>query len=356
MNILLIGPKQGVGGISAVIDTVLSSWNYSEDKLLRIETSVYKEGGLKDEILTFCKAVIQFFIANAKYNLDVIHIHSSFRYSFFRKSIFLVFCRLLKKKTILHIHASDFYSFFIYQENRWVKKYIAFILKNAIKVVVLCHDWEEKLKLHFKLTNTTVIKNPCQNENIYPKESFQRDKVSFLFMGFYISSKGILDLLQATAELHQDQSKPLELILCGKGEMEGQIDSFIKIKEMSKSVFNKGWVSGIEKENIFRNADVFVLPSCKEGMPMVILEAFAYGLPVISTYVSGIPEIIQEKENGLLFQPGDVFALIKCMRLLRDNVSLRQKMSNNNLEYVKYFHPSAITREWRQLYQKVSEA
>lgn len=67
-----------------------------------------------------------------------------------------------------------------------------------------------------------------------------------------------------------------------------------------------GWVCGSEKDKFLTEADVFFLPSYNEGMPMAILDAMGYALPIISTTVGGIPQIVQDGVNGYVGIPGDV--------------------------------------------------
>ena len=82
-------------------------------------------------------------------------------------------------------------------------------------------------------------------------------------------------------------------------------------------------------------SDIFILPSYAEGLPIAILEAMAAKLPVISTSVGSIPEVIKEKINGYLIKPGDYKALANRIILLAKNKSLRMKIGNNNRNILK---------------------
>lgn len=75
-----------------------------------------------------------------------------------------------------------------------------------------------------------------------------------------------------------------------------------------------GWVSGEAKDNAFKEAMIFCLPSYAEGFPMSVLDAWSYGLPVITTPVGGIPDVAQDGVNMLLFNPGDIDMLAKQMK------------------------------------------
>ena len=83
------------------------------------------------------------------------------------------------------------------------------------------------------------------------------------------------------------------------------------------------WISPAERDQLLENADAFVLPSYNEGLPMSMLEAMAWGLPAIVTPVGGIPEVISDKQNGLLVQPGNQQQLVQAMQSLIEDERLR---------------------------------
>ncbi|MDI3281475.1 MAG: glycosyltransferase, partial [Bacillota bacterium] len=81
-----------------------------------------------------------------------------------------------------------------------------------------------------------------------------------------------------------------------------------------------------------READLFILPSLSEGMPLVLLEAMAQGLPVAATAVGGIPELITHERTGLLVPPGDATALASALRRLLADEGLRHSLSRAGLK------------------------
>jgi glycosyltransferase involved in cell wall biosynthesis len=94
----------------------------------------------------------------------------------------------------------------------------------------------------------------------------------------------------------------------------------------------RGAVSDEEKINAYLEAAIFLLPSYGEGQPLSILEAMAAGLPVISTPVGSIAEVIEQETNGLLISPGDRGALAAAMGRLASDTDLRQRMGQANRE------------------------
>jgi len=132
-------------------------------------------------------------------------------------------------------------------------------------------------------------------------------------VGRLCEQKGQLVLLQA-AHLLFKRGVQLEVVLAGDGEMRGDIEALIRECGLVESVRITGWISGEQVLLELQAARALVLPSFAEGLPVVIMEAMALGRPVISTFVAGIPELVQAGENGWLVPAGDVEALADAMQ------------------------------------------
>ena len=96
----------------------------------------------------------------------------------------------------------------------------------------------------------------------------------------------------------------------------------------------KGVVSVEEKIKLFKSSDIFVLPSYTEGLSMSCLEAMAFGLPVITTPVGAMPDVIKNGKNGIITPVADHERLFENIELLMNNRELRIKMGNNNKENI----------------------
>lgn len=104
---------------------------------------------------------------------------------------------------------------------------------------------------------------------------------------------------------------------------------------------------------MLNGADVYVLPSYKEGLPISILEAMSYSLPVISTRVGGIPEIIMNGKNGLLINPGDKEALYESIIKLKNSEELRIRMGEISKPIVQEHLPIYVESQLKQLYNSL---
>lgn len=147
-----------------------------------------------------------------------------------------------------------------------------------------------------------------------------------LFVGYLRHEKGIPFLLQATQKL-LEKGYALKMTIVGDGPEKDMLQRLTKKMEIGKQVAFQGSVSSDEEmQAIYSTADLFVLPSISEGTPRVLLEAMAAGLPIVATKVGGIPDIIEDGENGILVPPGDAGALAKAIQKVLINESLRRNL------------------------------
>jgi glycosyltransferase involved in cell wall biosynthesis len=125
--------------------------------------------------------------------------------------------------------------------------------------------------------------------------------------------KGQLLLVRAAAELAREGT-PVEIVLVGDGALRGPIESLAKAEHLNGHLRVTGWASNDEVRQQLLASRALVLPSFAEGLPVVIMEALALGRPVISTYVAGIPELVEPGVSGWLVPPGSIQALVGAMR------------------------------------------
>lgn len=121
-------------------------------------------------------------------------------------------------------------------------------------------------------------------------------------------------LLVAAARRMRDEGLQCEIVLVGDGTMRKSIEDAIVSAELQDSITITGWVSGDRVRAEIKAARVLLLPSLSENMPVVIMEAMALGRPVISTYIAGIPELVQNGRTGWLVPASDEIALADAMR------------------------------------------
>jgi glycosyltransferase involved in cell wall biosynthesis len=145
--------------------------------------------------------------------------------------------------------------------------------------------------------------------------------VRFLFLGSLQPHKGIGVVLEA---FRRAPDAPLSLDIAGAGTM---ADACLAAARRDPRIRFHGFVTGGEKEGLLGSADVLLFPSlCWEVVGLVMLEAFAHGVPVIASRTGGIPEFIEDGRTGLLVEPGDAAALATQMRRLAANRDVIEAM------------------------------
>jgi glycosyltransferase involved in cell wall biosynthesis len=136
-------------------------------------------------------------------------------------------------------------------------------------------------------------------------------------VGRLCEQKAQLLIVEAARRL-AESGVSFELVLAGDGELREMIEATIACFGLESCVRITGWISGSEVRTEVLAARALVLPSFAEGLPVVIMEAMALCRPVISTYVAGIPELVNNRDNGWLVPAGDVDALVEAIRQCLD--------------------------------------
>ena len=154
-----------------------------------------------------------------------------------------------------------------------------------------------------------------------------------LYLGWIYDFKGCYDLLRAWAKFRQ-KCPGWRLSVGGKGE----VDRFLAEAEelgVREDIDFLGWVTGPEKEEQFRQADVLILPSYHEGMPMSVLEGMAHGIAIAATPVGGVAEMMVPNVHGLWMKPGDIDGICACLVTLAESPDLRARMGRAAHDHVK---------------------
>lgn len=150
--------------------------------------------------------------------------------------------------------------------------------------------------------------------------------VRLLAVGRLTPAKGQLLLVQACAQLHA-QGVPFELTLVGDGPDRPRLEAAARAAGLDGQLHFTGSLNQHQVREQLARADAFVLPSLAEGIPVVLMEAMASGVPCISCPVNGIPELIEHDHTSLLATPGDVDALALQLRRMIEQPELRARLA-----------------------------
>ncbi len=157
-----------------------------------------------------------------------------------------------------------------------------------------------------------------------------------LFVGWIVREKGVFDLMNAVSR--HPGLRDVEVDLLGGGRSVREMREQATALGVGERLHLHGWKGDVEKLAFYQRADVLVLPSYAEGFPNVILEAMASGLPVVTTPVGGIPDVVRDRVNGLLVPVGDVSSLADALAELKDHRETGVEMGARNREAVQSRH------------------
>lgn len=165
--------------------------------------------------------------------------------------------------------------------------------------------------------------------------------------------KGLLYLLRSL-RLLLDKGQPVLLRLVGSGEQRAELEAERATLNLERMVVFEGYVPpGPALDRYFEEADVFVLPSLSEGVPKVLLEAMARALPVVATKVGGVPDVVQDGENGLLVAPASPDALASAILRAATDEALRTRLSEGALAFAR---EHTAVAEGERIYRGLREA
>jgi glycosyltransferase involved in cell wall biosynthesis len=170
-------------------------------------------------------------------------------------------------------------------------------------------------------------------DNVEPI-AFQCQKPVFLFVGQVIARKGIQVLLEACSLLRQEGYKDYTLMIVGDGAKRQDLEIFVQEHHLQQQVMWVGWVEYGQLGAYFQQADVFVFPTYEDVWGMAVLEAMAFGKPILCSRGANASELVVEGENGYLFNPNDVGELAIAMRHFINDFNLIEQMSKRSQELI----------------------
>jgi glycosyltransferase involved in cell wall biosynthesis len=320
-RVMVVGTgRSSRGGINSVIRAYTQTSLWEKWHCYWLETHIDK--GLLLKFIYYLKAFFLFLVRIPFYQL--VHLHLSEPPSAFRKLIFIRLAKIFGKPVLVHFHSfSTDTTIEGPRQNLYYK-----VFKASDKIIVLSDKWRSSIlqKWPGLSDKLIILYNPCPV--IKPGLNHIKSK-SILFAGGLIDRKGYHDLISGFS-LIAEKNKQWQLVFAGNGEVEKGMQMATDLKIKDQVVF-KGWVNGAVKDDLFRSASIFCLPSYAEGFPMSVLEAWAYGLPVVTTMAGGLADIVIDHENALVTEPGNRKQISTALDNLINDAELRNKLSDKSL-------------------------
>jgi glycosyltransferase involved in cell wall biosynthesis len=316
----------GAGGIDRVVDQLRAQDARSRNVELAFVVSRGKN--VLGSLYNVPWVAIRIAIGALTGRLDVVHLNLASDASTYRKLILSWVCRLFGVPYVIHLHGALFHKF-------WpglpavVRSAVDSFFRNAGAVIVLGEVWRELVASRipeaaehiFVVPNATQSRLQASGAGITP---------NILFLGRLGERKGVPDLLRALAALPKDL--PWTATVAGDGEIDTTRQQ-AKSLGISDRVNIPGWVGADDVERLVDSADILVLPSYDENLPMSVIEGMAAGLGVIATPVGATADIIEHGVTGLLVEPGDVAGLCAAVEQLASDTAWRKRLGRAAREF-----------------------
>ncbi len=233
------------------------------------------------------------------------------------------------------------------------------IFKYVDKVVAIT-PWEhDTLKKYIpEEDKITTIPNGTDKifykkvkDNKFKKDHGIKEKHLVLFFGRLNPTKGPEKLALAAIEITKERK---DVAFVWVGPDEGKLSDVLQlIKHYKNMYYIPAIVDKLKVAEMYQAADVYVLPSYREGLPLTLFEAMAAGLPIVASPVNGVPYEMEEGVNGFLVEYGDIKNLKKRILRVLDDKRLAKKFSENNVKKSKDYHWDNIYKEYMEEYEKL---
>lgn len=302
-----------------------------------------------------------------KHDVDIAHVHTD-------ESILaaLFYMRRKKVPVVVTYHGDIIESY-----GGFIRKMLAYFYNELVNkllfnanIVISPSEYyiEESRFLREYKDKSIAIPNGIKIDEFdipYSKEEC-RDKLGFplnekiiLFVGVLHKGKGPDVLIKAMANIMKS-IPDAKLLFVGRGGMKGELENLERLSErlgVENYVQFAGFVEGNLKPLYYKAADVFVLPSVMkhESFGIVNLEAMACGIPIVASRIGGVPDVVKDRENGLLVQPKDSNELADAIIHLLENEEEREKMGKNGRKKVEDYSWERIAEMTEKIYEEMLE-
>jgi glycosyltransferase involved in cell wall biosynthesis len=274
----------------------------------------------------FAAAALRLLGACLAGRVGLAHIHMASHGSILRKGVLLLLCDVFGVPAIVHIHGGNLDQFCA--RGGIGLSFLRFAFRRVTQVVALGEYWRQLVVTWLGVDPSRVCILP--NAIAAPPEPPPRTPASdceLIFLGYVTPKKGMDDLLAALGSVDLAARK-WRLTIVGAGEID-RYRSMASELGIGDRISFLGWVSETEVPALLSRADILVLPSHFECLPMSIIEAMAHGLPVVATAVGAVPEAVVDGDTGLLVPPEAPSELGRAIARLIDAPAERLRLGSN---------------------------
>jgi glycosyltransferase involved in cell wall biosynthesis len=353
-NILITAPsldtKHNVSGISSLVNFIIHN---NTGKVYK-HFELGRKDNEKRNLLWFFR-IIQttikwMWIVTGK-NIKLVHFNFALsKPSIIRDAPLVLYAKLIQKKMIIHLHGGDYLT--DKKPPAWMKIVLKKVFSGSNPVIVLSPVEQQAVIKDYGLKDAAVLPNCVDlTEAKIFKRSFDKGaELNMLFIGRITTTKGIEYIYQALSKLKNKQV-PFKFYMAGTGPEEKEYVN--KFSALLESDFEfKGVVSGEAKTNLFKQCNIFLLPSLFEGLPISLLESMSFGLVPVVTGVGSIKHVVTTGQNGIIVDGNPVDNTVLAVESFNNDKVLLQKLSTNAGNFIfENYNPDVYLDNLNKIYE-----
>lgn len=354
--LILVPGKDTIGGISNYYNALRSKFSMNVEYLLRGARNWPNRGGFFKELYRMIRDIYLFSKKLNDENIRIVHTNTSLdTWDMIRDGIFVSIAKWKNKKVIIFFRG---WSHSVRQKigKRYLWLFKFFVDKSDCCIVL--SEWEKhqlqewgykkQIFVETTLVDDALIEN-ISSEYIISKYRNGNSNINLLFLSRIEKTKGIYEALDTYILLKKGQPY-LHFIIAGDGFELENVKNKVKNEDIQDITF-KGFVKGEEKIQVFNESHLFLFTSYSEGMPNAVLEAMAFGIPVVTTNVGGLSDFFIDRENGYIVTENVPSVLADKIDSLIIDKELILEIALNNFKLAnERFYSSKVVKRLESIY------
>lgn len=228
------------------------------------------------------------------------------------------------------------------------------VLRSAKKVIVPTKDYKQLMIHKYNLVeqNIVVVPNATDHKIATTLKEYPKKNLQLMFAGRLSAQKNVPLLLQSLFTYKAKYREDFRLKIVGDGELRATLENDVDRLGLSKQVIFIGRLSGKALEDAYATSDMFLLSSSVESFGIVLIEAMTKGLPIVSTDIDAVRNVVLNDKNGLLV-PENPESFADAIHKIASSKVLYKNISANNLKTASNYEWGMVTRQVTNIYQEV---
>lgn len=302
-------------------------------------------------VLNQIKDYFKFIILLFKFKPDLVHLNPSLdKKAVIRDGLYLLIASIFKKKTIVFWRGWDKNFEKLIKDKH--KHLFKFIFSKANSHIVLANEFKSKL-IEWGISKPIYLETTKVDDDLLKYFSIKNKKyteINILFLTRIEKYKGIYETIE-TYSILKKRNENVNLIIAGDGSELKNVKQYVKINNL-KDVSFLGFVKNKEKTQSFSISDIYIFPSYSEGMPASVIEAMAFGLPIITRPVGGLKDFFENGKMGYITESKDPKVFAELIEKLITDKEKMKKIGKYNHEYAKNrFLASKVAKRLENIYE-----